>query len=363
MANSVKKPTARVGFQLSDPNVHDITGYCAAEMAIEKANAEWNLPFTVELVPVIDQRDEQISRKAAGQFVDDPLAVGMLGPINSAMAVITQDIYNASGLAQLSSEASSPLLTSRGYNNFFRLVANDEVQGRELGKAAVKYLKGQRIAVLSDNTAWGKPIAEIFSAEAERLGSKPALMYFFGEKEERLDFDEIVQTTLDCKPDLVYFAVYWNKAHILAHRLRVCGLKAVYLGSDALKPYAFLEVPSLDDVSPYHSLAGIDMRIKPTARAFYEAFAVKFPMLLVAPQYAPEAYDAASLLLEAMRRAGDVDRGKVLKELQNIGTYQGSVGEIRFDEKGDLVGAEIGLYQCIDGLRHYIGSLRDLIKT
>jgi branched-chain amino acid transport system substrate-binding protein len=105
------------------------------------------------------------------------------------------------------------------------------------------------------------------------------------------------------------------------------------------------------------------MRIKPTARAFYEAFAVKYPMLLVAPQYAPEAYDATNLLLEAMRRAGDVDRGKVLKELQNIGTYQGSVGEIRFDEKGDLVDADIGLYQCIDGLRNYIGSLRDLIKT
>ena len=356
------KPVAKIGFELPVPNVHDITGYCAAEMAIDNANAKGDLPFTIELVPVNDENDNDVGRKVAQQFVSDPSAVGMLGPINSGMAVITQDIYNAAGMAQLSSEASSPLLTSKGYKNFFRLVASDEYQGLDLARVAVKYLKGKRIAVLSDNTAWGKPIAEIFSSEAERLGSKPVLSYFFKEKENNLDFDEIVQATLDAKPDLVYFAVYWNKAHIIAHRLRDKGLKAVFLGSDSLKPYAFLEVPSLDEVSPYHSLAGIDMRIKPSARQFYNEFSVKYPLMMDAPQYAAECYDVTSILIEALRRAGEVDRGKVLKEIQNINSFEGAVGAINFDEKGDLVDPEIGLYQCVNGMRFYIGAIRDLVK-
>ena len=87
-------------------------------------------------------------------------------------------------------------------------------------KVAVKYIKAKRIAVLSDNTAWGRPIAEIFSNEAERLGCKPVLFSFFGEKEAKLNFNDIVKTTLDAKPDLVYFAIYWNKAHIITHKLR-----------------------------------------------------------------------------------------------------------------------------------------------
>ena len=355
------KQVIHVGFALPDPNVHDVTGYCAAEMAFEQANNDKEFPFEIELIPIIDNKDIQIGRKAADHFVEDPLAVAVLGPIWSPMAVVTQDIYNSAGLLQLTSEASSPLLTKKSYKNFFRLVANDELQGRELGKVAVKYLNAKRIAVLSDNTDWGKPIAEIFLGEIEKHDRKAVLRYFFSEKEAQLNFEQLIEETLLAKPDLVYFAVYWNKAQIIAHRLRDRGLEAVFLGSDALKPYPFLEVPGLDRVSPYHSLAGVDMRIKPSARGFYKQFALKYPMLLIAPQYAAEAYDAARLIVESIRRSGKMDRGLILKEMQNMGVYHGAVGEIEFDEKGDLMNAEISLYQCKEGLRNYLGSIKELV--
>jgi branched-chain amino acid transport system substrate-binding protein len=360
--NKNRRTIVRIGFDLPDANVHDVTGYCAAEMAIDAANQREDLPLSVELVPIIDERDPDVARRVARQFVDDPLAVGILGPLNSAMALSSQDVYHEAGMAQLTSEASSPLLTSRGYNNFFRLVANDEYQGRALAKVATRYLGARRIAVLHDSSAWGKPIAEIFAAEAQRLGSKLVLFYGFGEEEQRLDFEELVQATLDTRPELVYFAVYWNKAHIIAHKLRFAGLKATFLGSDALKPYAFLEVPSLDVVKPYHSLAGVDFRLKPSARRFLSEFAVRYPLMLAAPQYAAEAYDCACLLIEALKRAGTADRAKVLEALQSIDDFVGAIGPIRFDERGDLIDPEIGLYQCESGLRRYIGAIRDLTR-
>jgi branched-chain amino acid transport system substrate-binding protein len=352
---------AKIGFQLPAVEVKEATGYCAAEMAIEAFNAEKAVPFTVELVPVIDYATPDKARAAAQAFADDPAAVGVLGPINSDMAVTTQDIYGAAGLAQVSSEASSPLLTSRGFTHFFRTVANDELQGRQLARAAVKYFKATRIAVLSDDTAWGRPIAQIFAAEAKNLGHQPVLEFFFTDKEKKLNFDDLVEATLAAKPDLVYFAVYWNKAHIITHRLREAGLTAQFLGSDALKPYAFLEVPSLDKKPPHHTLAGIDMRLKPSARSFFEAFALKFPMMLVAPQYAAEAYDAAGVLLSGIRAAGAVDRHAILSSIKSTKSFKGALGEISFDEKGDLIDAEIGLYYCKDGLRHYIAPVSTLV--
>lgn len=359
--NGRESRVARIGFQLPAPEVKEATGYCAAELAIEAFNAERAFPFAVQLVPVIDFATPEKARAAAQSFADDPAAVGVLGPINSDMAVVTQDIYNAAGLAQVSSEASSPKLTSRGYKNFFRTVANDEVQGRQLARAAVNYFKGKRIAVLSDGTAWGLPISEIFIAEAKRLGTEVVLAYVFSAREKALNFDDLVAATLAAQPDLVYFAVYWNKAHIITHRLRDAGLKARFLGSDALKPYAFLEVPSLDPTPPHHSLAGIDMRLKPSARAFFEAFAMRFPMMLVAPQYAAEAYDATGVLLSGLREARAVDRAAVLAAIQRRKSFDGAIGEFSFDEKGDLVDAEIGLYYCKDGLRHYLGPINALV--
>ncbi|MGQ9584517.1 MAG: branched-chain amino acid ABC transporter substrate-binding protein [Anaerolineae bacterium] len=352
---------ARIGFEVPDRDFHNVTGFCAAEMAIDAANESMNLPFRVELVPLVDERDPERARQVARDFVADPTAVGVLGPLNSAMAVANQPIYAGAEVAQLTSEASTPLLTEQGYRNFRRLVANDKVQGRALAQVAVLYLRSQRIAVIDDATAWGKPIATIFSGEAERLGAKPVVWRSFGEAETTLDFGKLVQTVVDADPDLVYFAVYWNKAHIIAHKLRYAGLRATFLGSDALKPFPFLEVPSLDVVKPYHTLAGVDMRIKPSAQAFFRAFAARHPMLLVAPQYAAEAYDCASLLIEALRRAGTVDRKKVLQELQRIEHFEGAIGAIHFDANGDLVDPEIGLYQCVDGLRMYVGTVRDLV--
>jgi len=354
--------TARIGFQLPDPEVHNVTGYCAAEMAIADFNENGALPFQIELVPVIENRDPERARHAASEFAADPAGIAMLGPINSDMALITQDIYNGAGLAQISSEASSPLLTGKGYKNFFRVVANDEVQGRALAQVAARYLGARRITVLSDDSGWGRPIARIFTAEARRLGADIALEFYFSEREKQLEFDGVVQATVESAPDLVYFAVYWNKAHIIAHQLRDRGLGAAFLGSDALKPYAFLEVPSLDPAPPHHSLAGIDMRLKPSARAFFEAFALRYPMLLVAPQYAAEAYDAAGLLLAAIKKAGAPDRAATLTALQEMDVYDGALGRIRFDANGDLVDPEIGLYVCQDGIRRYIGAIRDLVK-
>jgi branched-chain amino acid transport system substrate-binding protein len=351
---------ARIGFQLPEPNVRDVTGWCAAELAVENFNAAKRVPFRIELTPVIDKRDAATGIAAAEAFAADPAAVAMLGPINSDMALASQHVYNAAGFAQISSEASSPRLTARGYRNFFRVVANDEVQGRQLARAAVKYLKGKRIAVLSDSSGWGKPIAEIFSAEAARLGVKPVLDCFFGPKELALDFDALIDATMAANPDVVYFAIYWNKAHIIAHRLRDRGMKATFLGSDALKPYAFLEVPSLDATPPHHSLAGIDMRLKPSARAFFEQFAVRYPMMLVAPQYAAEAYDAAGIILKAIEKVGGVDRAATLAAVQAMESHEGALGVIRFNEFGDLVDPEIGLYRCKDGLRTYLGSIREL---
>ena len=359
---SETRPIAKIGFQLPEPEVHDVTGYCAAEMAIADFNARDAVPFTVELVPVIDGRDRDKARAAAARFCADGAAVGMLGPINSDMALTTQDIYAEAGLAQISSEASSPPLTERGYSHFFRLVANDKVQGRALAQAAVGQLKAERIAGLSDDSGWGRPIAEIFAEEARRLGAEPVLEFYFTEREKALDFDAVVDQTMSAAPDLVYFAVYWNKAHIIAHRLRDRGLKAQFLGSDALKPYAFLEVPSLDPVPPRHSLAGIDMRVKQSARAFYDAFAQRYPMLLVAPQYAAEAYDAAGLLLAALEKAGRVDRSAVLEALRAMNGYDGALGSIRFDDHGDLIDPEIGLYSCQDGLRHRLGTIKELVN-
>ncbi len=350
-----------IGFELSSDDVYSNAGYCAAEMAIEQANASSTLPVEIKLEVIVNGKDRDTSRIAAKQFVDREDAIAVLGPSNSAMAVISQDIYAEAGILQMSSEASSPLLTDKGYTHFFRTVASDEVQGRALGQAAVSHIGAKRIAILNEDSAWGEPISNIFSEEITRLGVPPVLHFGYGEKERKLDYSDLIEAVVEAKPDLVYFAVYWNQSHIITHLLRDRGVQAVFLGSDALKPYAFLEVPSLDPEPPYHSLAGIDLMQKASAKQFLVDFAERFPKMLDAPQYAPEAYDCANIILECIRRAPVISRSTVLTEMQNFGSYSGALGEISFTPEGDLADPDIGLYRCKDGHRIFVDLIKNLV--
>ncbi len=357
------KRRAKIGFGLPWPQEHarDATGYCAAEMAIEAENKKGDLPFELELVLVNDERDPERARVVAKEFTEDPDAVGIIGPLNSPMCDVSQDIYHKAGIAQLSSEASSPVLTQRGYDNFFRLVANDEYYGKMQARVAVEYLKAKRIAILSDNTVWGAPIADVFSTQAEQSGAEIVLYHKFSDDERNLNFDGMVNAVRSCSTDLIFFAVYWNPAHIIAHQLRYNGVKTPFLGTDALKSYPYLEVPGLDEVPPYQTFPGADMRIQESARDFFAEFAHRYPRSLVNIQYAPEGYDCVGIFAQALRRAQRIDRSLVLHEIQSMDEYQGISGTVRFDEKGDIVDPPIGLYRCEDGLRNYVGSLEDLL--
>jgi len=50
--------------------------------------------------------------------------------------------------------------------------------------------------------------------------------------------------------------------------------------------------------------------------------------------YAPFTYDAANMLIEAMKKADSADPAKYLPVLQKM-DFAGATGRISFDEKGD----------------------------
>jgi branched-chain amino acid transport system substrate-binding protein len=63
-----------------------------------------------------------------------------------------------------------------------------------------------------------------------------------------------------------------------------------------------------------------------------------------------------NVLLAAMQKAGSTDPAKYLPELAKI-QYQGVTGNIAFDEKGDIKGGGISLYQVKGGKWEYIETI------
>jgi branched-chain amino acid transport system substrate-binding protein len=77
------------------------------------------------------------------------------------------------------------------------------------------------------------------------------------------------------------------------------------------------------------------------SKKFLENYKKKFnvdPIL-----YSPFTYDAALLLVEAMKKANSADPAKYLPELAKI-SFNGASGKIEFDEKGDRKDAEMTIF-------------------
>ncbi len=77
------------------------------------------------------------------------------------------------------------------------------------------------------------------------------------------------------------------------------------------------------------------------SKTFLDAYKKKFnvdPIL-----YAPFTYDAANLLIAAMKKADSADPAKYLSALAGI-SHAGATGKIEFDAKGDRKNAEITIF-------------------
>jgi branched-chain amino acid transport system substrate-binding protein len=92
------------------------------------------------------------------------------------------------------------------------------------------------------------------------------------------------------------------------------------------------------------SQAGIP--VEAADKKFLDAYKKKFNVDPII--YAPFTYDAANLLIEAMKKANSPDPAKYLPELAKI-DYKGATGKIAFDDKGDRKDAEITMFTMKDG--------------
>ena len=82
------------------------------------------------------------------------------------------------------------------------------------------------------------------------------------------------------------------------------------------------------------------------SKKFLDAYKKRFntdPIL-----YAPFTYDAANLLIAAMKKVDSADPAKYLPELQKI-EFSGATGRIVFDAKGDRSDAEMTIFTIKGG--------------
>jgi branched-chain amino acid transport system substrate-binding protein len=217
----------------------------------------------------------------------------------------------------------------------------------------------KRFAVLHDCTAFGQPLAEIVADEARSQGAE--IVLFEGITRGQTRFPDTVARVRTAAPDLIYYGLIEAEGSAMAHELRAGGVMAPYMGADGLKPSRYLETPEVEVVGPYYTSAATDVRRRPSAAAFRREYARRFPKFADYTIYTVEAYDAANVLIEAIRRAGAADRETVRTEVARTRNYPGASGPITFTPQGDRVDPVVDFYVVKQGELTFLGATSDLV--
>jgi branched-chain amino acid transport system substrate-binding protein len=324
-------------------------------LALEEANAAGvhigGNKLTFELLSEDDQADPKQGTIVAQKLVDAKVA-GVIGHLNSGTTIPASKLYHDAGIAQISPSATNVTYTNQNFKTAFRVMANDAQQGKVLGEFAVNKLGAKNIAIIDDRSAYGQGLADEFEKAAKAAGATILAREFTDTT--KTDFTAILTSLKGKKPDLIFYGGMDAQAGPMMKQINNLGITSTYLGGDGVQTAEFLKLAADAAEGAYASSPGVPLDKMPGGAAFAEKYEAKFNQQI--QLYAPYAYDAMNVMLEAMKKADSTDPAKYLSALAGI-TYQGVTGNIAFDDKGDIKGGSISLYQVKDGKWEYIETI------
>lgn len=316
-------------------------------LAIEDANAKGvtigGRKAHFELLSEDDQSDPKTATIVAQKLVDEKVN-GVIGHMNSGTSIPASRIYSDNGIVQISPSATAVAYTGQGFKTAFRVMTNDGQQGKVLGEFAAANLGAKKIAVIDDRTAYGQGLADEFIKSAEAHGAQIVAHEYTSDK--AMDFTAVLTSIKGKQPDLLFFGGMDPQGVPMLKQLRGLGLKTKFMMGDGGYTPELIRLAGDAAEGAYASLPGVPLAQMPGGKDFAQRYEARFkqPIQL----YAPYCYDAVNVMIDAMQKAGSADPAKYLPELAKD-SYKGVTANIAFDDKGDLKGGAVTLYQVQHG--------------
>ena len=310
--------------------------------------------FDVDLGTRYDDLCSSDGAQAAAQtIIADEDVVGVIGPSCSTAAVAAAPLVTAAGMVLFAPSNTSPTLTSDlagnpGLNHstgYYRTSNNGLFVGETMARFADEGLGLASAAVIHDGDPYSRSIAQAFADSFERLGG--TVTGFAAINKEDTDMVPVLTEVAAGSPEALFFPIFQPAGDFLTDQAPgVPGLEeAVLLTDAALLNDGFMSLPQSAGVY----ISGPDLRFGATSNqstgktpetllSDYEATYGEAPS---APYWA-HAYDATTLLLEAIAAASSVsdgtliiDRAGVRQYLNDVAGYSGIIGMISCDSFGD----------------------------
>ena len=346
----INMPVARAQDVIKIAAGAPITGQLAKQgqevvNAVKLAAEDWNkkggvLGKKIEVLEADDQGNPQVGVAAAEKVAADPAVMGSVWGITSVTCIPASEVLDRSNIVLISPGCTNPKVTDRGLKSVERVCARDDLQGPAAAVYMIRDLKMKKIAVFDDGTTGPRGVADAYEAQGKKMG---ATVLRFVIRAGDKDFRSILGT-IPKDVDGIYAGIWAPDAALIAKQLADVGLKLRMVGPDGqYEPVDYIQASAGAAEGNYVTFLVPDIRKTPTAADFVKSFEAKYGTL---SSYGPLAYEAANILLTAIQKVGKADRAAIRDAVRATSNFQGILGvPLTFDEKGDVKGANVYIYQ------------------
>lgn len=310
------------------------------KMAVDEVNAKGGVQGKqVELVVEDGRCNGSDAASAAQKLVNVDKVTAIIGGLCSSETLAIAPIAEAGKVVVLSPGSSSPDVTKAG-TYIFRNYPSDAL--KTVATAKVIAEKGyKKVAMISENTDFCQGVIKGMHKDV----GDSAIAFDETVEPGMKDFRSLLEKMKKTEFDVFYPNTNGDASMAsLVQQYRDAGFKQPILSHEVADSATLGEIAK----KASEGLQLVTVKTSGEGTTFEKDFLAKFGKVQSSIAFAAHSYDAAGLILQTITSVG-TDGTAIRDALVALKSYSGVIGDIHFDQNGDVVGVPFVLKEFKDG--------------
>ncbi len=278
-------------------------------LAIEQINAAGGvLGKKIDLISEDNQSKPGESATIVKKLITRDNVVAVLGEVASGRSLEAAPICQGDKIPMISPSSTNPKVTQTG-DYIFRVCFTDPFQGKLLSEFGLKTLKAKRVAILSDVAApYSVGLAQYFREPFLAGGGQIVIEQKYSSHDK--DFKGQLTAIKAANPDAIFVPGYYTEAGLIVLQARQLGITVPLFGGDGWEAPELIETAGNSLEGTYYSTHYSPEAQSPMVQDFVKKFQARWDGE-TPDAMAALGYDSAIVLVDAMKRAGTTESGKL----------------------------------------------------
>ncbi len=350
--------------------VYELTGNTAsygtsaangAKLAFKEINAAGGvLGKQIQIVIADNKGEPSESTNAMAKVITQDKVAAVTGITVSSCGIAASAVAEGNKIPFMAAAAVNPKVTvdertGKVKEWTFRACFIDSFQGKVGADFALKGLKARKAAILTDSASdYSKGLTGIFKEAFTAGGGKVVAVEAYLQKDQ--DYKPVLTKIKAQNPDLLYIPGYYEDVGKIVKQARELGITVPVLGADAWDSPVLVEMGGPQALNNTYFTNFYSTEDKnPVSNRFVEAYKKEYGQ--TPDSMAAMGYDAAYLLVDAIKRANSTDANKIREALAATKNFKSVSGDMNLNETHDAVRGVV-IIEMKDGKQVYKETIR-----